>query len=83
MEFLPIMYSGQRVYAGFWRRFCAMWVDTFIVLPLSFFLFWLEGFDKTLAIFIVIPSAALRVMYHIFFKGVVFILRNIIAMRLV
>jgi uncharacterized RDD family membrane protein YckC len=69
MEFLPIMYEGERVYAGFWRRFGALWVDAFIVLPLSFFFFWLEGFDKTLAILIVIPSAALRAMYHIFFNA--------------
>jgi len=70
MEFLPIMYGGERVYGGFWRRFCALWVDGFIIiLPLRFFLFWLEGFDKTLAIVIMIPSAALLPMYHVYFNA--------------
>jgi len=70
MEFLPINYAGERVYAGFWRRFCALWVDGFIIiLPLRFFLFWLEGFDKTLAIVIMIPSAALLPMYHVYFNA--------------
>ena len=69
MEFLPIMYGGERVYAGFWRRFCAIWVDAFIVMPLGFFLFWLEGFDKTFAIVIMIPSVALFSMYHVYFNA--------------
>jgi len=69
MEFLPINYAGERVYAGFWRRFCALWVDFFIVMPLAFFLLWLEGFDKTLAIVITIPSTALFSMYHVYFNA--------------
>jgi uncharacterized RDD family membrane protein YckC len=69
MEFLPIKYEGERVYAGFWRRFCAIWVDAFIVMPLGFFFFWLEGFDKTLAIVIMIPSTALFSMYHVYFNA--------------
>jgi uncharacterized RDD family membrane protein YckC len=69
MEFLPINYAGERVYAGFWRRFCALWVDFFIVMPLAFFLLWLEGFDKTLAIIITIPSTALFSMYHVYFNA--------------
>jgi uncharacterized RDD family membrane protein YckC len=70
MEFLPIRYAGERVYAGFWRRFCALWVDAFIViLPVRFFLSWLEGFDRTVAIVIMIPSAALLPMYHVYFNA--------------
>ena len=69
MEFLPIRYSGERVYAGFWRRFCAIWVDFFIVMPLGFFLIWLQGFDKTLAILIEIPATALFSAYHVYFNA--------------
>jgi len=69
MEFLPIMYAGERVYAGFWRRFCAIWVDLFILMPLAFFLFWLEGFDKTLAIVITISVTALSSMYDVYFNA--------------
>lgn len=52
MEFLPIRYAGERVYAGFWRRFGAMWIDAFIVMAISFFFLWLEGFDKLIVMFI-------------------------------
>jgi uncharacterized RDD family membrane protein YckC len=69
MDFLPIRYSGQRVYAGFWKRFCAMWADTFIVMPIIFFFMWLRGLDKTLAMAIVIPSTAFFAIYHVYFDA--------------
>ena len=69
MDFLPIEYAGERVYAGFWRRFCALWVDGFIVMPIGFFFMWLRGLDKTLAMAIVIPSTALLAMYHVYFDA--------------
>jgi uncharacterized RDD family membrane protein YckC len=69
MEFLPIVSeNGERVYAGFWPRFCSVWVDFFVVVPIVLLLFWLEGFDKNLAIFITIPSTALFSMYHVYFN---------------
>ncbi len=69
MEFLPVTSNGERVYAGFWDRFCAGFADTFIILPLAFFFVWLEGFDRTLAIVITIPSSILFSMYHVFFDA--------------
>jgi uncharacterized RDD family membrane protein YckC len=69
MEFLPIVLDGNRVYAGFWKRFSAGWIDAFIILPLVFLFTWIEGFDKTLAIFIAIPSAVLFAMFNVFFNA--------------
>ena len=68
MEFLPIISDGKRVYAGFWKRFCAGWVDIFVILPLAYLLIWLESFDKNIAILLVIPSTALFAMYHVYFN---------------
>lgn len=69
MEFLPIISDGKRVYAGFWKRFCAGWVDAFVLLPLAYFLIWLESFDKNIAILLVIPSTALFAVYHVYFNA--------------
>lgn len=69
MEFLPITYDGKRVYAGFWKRFCAIWVDFFVIMPLIVLFIWLESFDRTLAIIITIPSTALFSMYHVYFNA--------------
>jgi uncharacterized RDD family membrane protein YckC len=69
MEFLPIMSDGKRVYAGFWPRFCSVWVDFFVLFPLGLLLFWLESLDKNVAILITIPSTALFAMYHVYFNA--------------
>lgn len=69
MEFLPVISDGNRVYAGFWKRFCAGWVDAFAIMPLAFLFAWLEGFDKNLAILITIPSTVLFAMYHVYFNA--------------
>ena len=68
MEFLPIISDGKRVYAGFWPRFCAGFVDAFVLLPLAYLLIWLESFDKNIAILLVIPSTAMFAMYHVYFN---------------
>lgn len=69
MEFLPITMNGERVYAGFWKRFCAGFADAFIIMPLACLLVWLEGFDRTLAIIITIPSSILFAMYNVYFNA--------------
>jgi uncharacterized RDD family membrane protein YckC len=69
MEFLPVEFNGYRVYAGFWKRFCAGWVDAFAIMPLAFLFVWLESFDKNLAIPVTILSTTLFSMYHIYFNA--------------
>ena len=70
MEFLPITSNEQKVYAGFWKRFCALVADAFILLPLIVLFIWLEGFGMTLAIVIRIPWSILFAMYHVFFNAI-------------
>ena len=69
MDFLPIKSNAQKVYAGFWKRFCAGFADTLIIMPLAFLFVWLEGFDRTLAIGITIPASILFAMYNVFFNA--------------
>ena len=69
MNFLPITSDGKRVYAGFWKRFCAAWIDVFALMPLVLAFIWLRGFDKNLAILIAIPSTALFSMYNVYFNA--------------
>jgi uncharacterized RDD family membrane protein YckC len=71
MEFLPIRSksSGHRVYAGFWKRFCAGVADTLVLMPLGGLFVWLEGFDRTLAIVIMVPASILFSMYNVFFNA--------------
>ncbi len=69
MEFLPIEKDHMRVYAGFWSRFGAGLIDALILLPLSYLLVWLEGFDRTMALIITIPSSILFSMYNVYFNA--------------
>lgn len=69
MEFLPVKLNGEKVYAGFWKRFCAGFIDSLIIIPLAYFFLWLEGFDRTLAIMIMIPASILFAMYNVLFNA--------------
>jgi uncharacterized RDD family membrane protein YckC len=69
VEFLPITSDGMKVHAGFWKRFCAGFVDALILMPIAFGLAYLEGFSKTLAILITIPSTVLFAMYSVYFHA--------------
>ena len=69
MEFLPIKSDGMKVHAGFWKRFCAGFVDALIIMPIAFALAYLEGYNKTLAILITIPSTVLFAMYSVYFNA--------------
>lgn len=68
MNFLPTIKNGESVYAGFWKRFCAAFVDAFIILPLALLFNWLEGFDRGFAIIITIASSTLFAIYNPYFN---------------
>lgn len=69
MEFLPVQFEGNRVYAGFWKRFFAGLLDAFVLMPLAFLFLWLESFDRNLAILITILSTSLFSMYNVYFNA--------------
>ena len=69
MEYLPITSDGKKVYAGFWRRFCAALIDSCITIPFVLFFIWIKGFDTTLAIAISVPATMFFAMYHVYFNA--------------
>ena len=57
------------IYASFWQRFAAAWIDVFVLVPLVFLQFWLESISKTAAIVIVVPMIASYCAYTIYCHG--------------
>jgi len=69
MDFLPIKINSDYVYAGFSKRFAAGFIDLLVLIPISFLIVWIQGFDKNIAILIAIPSTALFSMYNVYFNA--------------
>lgn len=67
MEFLPIEKDGVRVYAGFWTRFGALWVDVLVLLPFALASSWLQGVSIRLAVLGTIANSAIFLGYTIYF----------------
>ncbi len=67
MEFLPIEKDGARVYAGFWPRFGALWVDALVLLPFVLASRWLQSVSMPLAILGTIADSAIFLGYTIYF----------------
>ena len=57
-KILPIDFPGldERIYAGFWRRFGAFWLDVLIVAPVMFALIYFNNLDRMNAIYAYLPS---------------------------
>ncbi|HLL14084.1 MAG TPA: RDD family protein [Pyrinomonadaceae bacterium] len=56
-------------YAGFWQRFAAAWIDTFVLfIPILFF-WWLQSVSRPVAIAALLPHAFLLYAYEIYFHG--------------
>lgn len=68
-RFLPLEIDSKRVYAGFWKRLCSIWADTFLLLPFTLLFAWIEGFNRTLAFVLVVPSTLLFSFYNIYFNA--------------
>ena len=56
-------------YATFWRRFAAMWIDVFVLLPLMVVRGLLESVSKAAALALVIPMAIAYAAYTIYCHG--------------
>ncbi len=56
-------------YAGFWQRFAAAWVDTFVlIIPICLF-WWLQSVSRPVALITLLPHAFLVYAYEIYFHG--------------
>lgn len=56
-------------YAGFWKRFVAIWVDFFVLLPPLILFTWLETLSRTVAFLTLLPSLFYAYAYEIYFHG--------------
>ena len=56
-------------YANFWQRFCAAWIDIFVLLPFIVLDTWLGSLSKLIALVLVIPMSALFAAYSIYCHG--------------
>ena len=56
-------------YAGFWKRFCAGWIDFFVMLPFMLVFELISSLSKEAALVTAIPSSALFWFYNIYFHG--------------
>src|ERR1035437_9747628 len=69
MDFLPLEIDGKRVYVGFWKRFWSIVADGLVLLPFTLLFLWSEGFNRTLAVILTVPSAVLFSFYSIYFNA--------------
>lgn len=68
MTTLPIRFPNinESIYAGFWRRLGAFWLDVTIGLPLIFILQYVNSFDKTFNYVTFIPFITFAIFYNIY-----------------
>jgi uncharacterized RDD family membrane protein YckC len=67
MEFLPIQINGRKVYAGFWKRFFAGFVDMLVFLPFMFLFHFMDGISIAAAMICAVLSGLLYSVYSIGF----------------
>lgn len=67
MEFLPTEIDGNKVYAGFLKRFGAKIVDMFVFIPFMFLFHYMQGISIPVAIMTASLSSVLFSFYTVFF----------------
>lgn len=68
-EILPAEFPelDEKIYAGFWRRFGAFWLDFVITAPVSSGVLYINNLGRLNSIYTVIPLYAFFFMYQIYF----------------
>jgi len=72
MNFLPIEINGIKVYAGFWKRFCALFIDRLIVLSTAFLIAEIPcpvRFGPIPSIILAVFVFVLVNIYEVYFHG--------------
>lgn len=67
MEFLPLVHTGDRVYAGFWRRLGASLIDALIYIPIYILLLFAYRTSLTWLIPAIILNTVFYALYTVFF----------------
>ena len=57
--------SGEPVYAGFWRRFGALWVDLLFLMPVLLLTFWLLSLSRQAPLYLFIPNLVFSFWFNV------------------
>ena len=55
-------------YGGFWLRFAALWLDNFIVAPMTLLLLWVPS-SRFYLLYCLVPSFVFQVLYEVYLVG--------------
>lgn len=66
---LPVKFLklDEKIYAGFWRRFGAFWVDFFITIPVIIGIIYINNLGRLNLLYTLFPSYLFFFIYHIYF----------------
>jgi uncharacterized RDD family membrane protein YckC len=53
-------------YAGFWRRFGAMWIDVLVLLPLAGLTYYFGEQHRLFHVYWLLPGAVIGVLFHVY-----------------
>lgn len=64
----PLQIDGinNNIYAGFWARIGSLFLDLIIILPIIFFIQYINGFGKNLFFITLIPNILFGLWYHVY-----------------
>ncbi len=68
-KFKVVLTEARKIYAGFWRRFGAFWIDILVMLPFIVLFQYINGLHRNVSFFTIIPSTFLFWGYTIYFHG--------------
>ncbi len=66
---LPITKNGEKVHAGFWRRFGAIWIDLIVMFPFMILFMYLDSLHREVRFATVVPSTLIFWAYRIYFHA--------------
>ena len=66
---LPLERNGEKVHAGFWPRFGAIWIDLLVMLPFMVLFMYLDSLHRTVKFATVVPSTLIFWSYSIYFHA--------------
>lgn len=68
MEFLPILKNGKKVYAGFWKRFCAAISDMIVYISVAYAFYHIQSINIDIAIVASVILASFFPIYSFYFN---------------
>jgi uncharacterized RDD family membrane protein YckC len=63
---LSLITGDSMNYAGFWRRFGALWLDVIVLLPLTALIWWGEHRFRLFSLYYFIPGQLFKLFYDVY-----------------